>query len=61
MSNIQLKAAQGGIGNADDSGSTGEHLPASSSPRQDFGFAVKLFGIAGLVILVIWLMNRAVS
>jgi hypothetical protein len=32
----------------------------TTTGRQDFVFAVKLFGIAGLVVLVFWLMNRMV-
>jgi hypothetical protein len=31
-----------------------------TTPRQDFVFAVKLFGIAGLVVLAFWWMNRMV-
>jgi hypothetical protein len=34
---------------------------APRNPRQDFTFAVKLFGVAGLVVLAIWLMNSFVS
>jgi flagellar biogenesis protein FliO len=34
--------------------------PAPRNPRQDFIFAVKLFGIAGLIVLAIWLMDRFV-
>ena len=61
MSSIQTKAARGQTGTDGASmQAEAESDPKPQSPRQDFGFAVKLFGIAGLVILVIWLMDRAV-
>jgi hypothetical protein len=63
MSNIQTKAARGPAetGGASSTQAEAGPEPKPQSPRQDFGFAVKLFGIAGLVVLAIWLMNRAVS
>ncbi|MEX2301981.1 MAG: hypothetical protein WD733_13655 [Bryobacterales bacterium] len=63
MINIQTKAARGpaGTGGASSTQAEAGPDPKPLSPRQDFGFAVKLFGIAGLIVLVIWLLDRAVS
>jgi hypothetical protein len=50
-------------------GGGGDDLPAAehddtdypkTTGRQDFVFAVKLFGIAGLIVLTIWWLNRIV-
>lgn len=62
MSSIQTKGASGpaGTGGASSMQAEAGPDPKPQSPRQDFGFAVKLFGIAGLVVLAIWLMDRAV-
>jgi hypothetical protein len=35
-----------------------EHPKKTTTGRQDLVFAVKLFGIAGLVVLAFWFMNR---
>lgn len=63
MSSIESKVARGTAGAISNGGSALEPSPgpAPHSPKQDLVFAVKLFGIAGLVVFVIWLMNRAVS
>jgi hypothetical protein len=36
------------------------YAPKKMTPREQFAFAVKLFAIAGLVVLLIWLADRAV-
>jgi len=63
MTNIQMKAplaaaGPGGGGSMPQQAGPGQK---PQSPRSDLGFAIKLFGIAGLVVFVIWWMNRAVS
>jgi hypothetical protein len=63
MSHIQMKVPQTSSGVRATGATPLQPAPdtAPRNPRQDFAFAVKLFGIAGLVVLAIWLMNSAVS
>lgn len=37
-----------------------DYSAKTTTGRQDFVFAVKLFGIAGLVVLAFWWLNRIV-
>lgn len=38
----------------------GDHTPRTYTPREQFLFGVKLFAIAALLILLLWLMDKYV-
>jgi hypothetical protein len=60
MGKRQARPSDSSNRNAESSEPGGEHVPRSYTAREQFLFGAKLFIIAGILVLVIWLLNRYV-